>query len=592
MQSIYKVIVSIFLLTMSLQISARAIVDADVIKAVQSSNIIGLKPPTRALIFFKSITEKKSFIESFHTIADVTIQDLGLIPALAIHFPSDLALLNQIANSESVAQITSYKNAASELDISSQILKLTPSYAYPDVSNWWAQGYTGKNAVVGIIDTGIDTLHPALSQKKFIIRKEEGSHYNDYINGVKEPHGTGVACIYSSTDEKYKGIAYGASTIVSGMAGEETADTSSLMLTMSSLDWMLNRAGVKPNIINYSMGNGKLACPDCPEWSGLAKVIDYVVNTQKILWVKSAGNMGYIDPTDKAPFASTLTVPGDNYNAITVANMDANVTAQGQTIRLPEREKHSIKSTSSRGPTPFGRRKPDITAPGHDTRTCAPDPLYYKFSYTEKMDYKNGYRLMGGTSSAAPHVGASALLLQDAGITDPMAIKALLINSADTWTDDASADKGHCVIEGSAWNRTYGWGYINMDAAFKQRNHIISAALTEDNPVWEYPTRIHKGDKVTLVHERRVGYAKAGAEWKLSPLSLEIIDSQTHQVLDSDSSRIDTVHQVSYCKREPGQKTCSVSDETRDIVIRVTLATNTIDGNVSEPFVIVTQAPL
>lgn len=95
------------------------------------------------------------------------------------------------------------------------------------------------------------------------------------------------------------------------MAGEETADPASILLTMETLDWMLNRSEVKPTLINYSMGNGRLDlnCPSCPEWSGLAKVIDYVVNT-KILWVKSAGNSGYIEATQHFPYASTLTVPG------------------------------------------------------------------------------------------------------------------------------------------------------------------------------------------------------------------------------------------------------------------------------------------
>ncbi len=435
--------------------------------------------------------------------------------------------------------------------------------------------------------------HPVLAQKKMVIRKEGGSRYSDYQNGVRTAHGTGVACIYSSTDPQYKGIAYGAKTIVSGLSGEETADLQNIMLTLSTLDWMLKRSGTRPTIINYSIGNGVLSCPNCPEWSGLAKVIDYVVNHEKILWVKSAGNEGYIEPTKQIPFASKLTVPADNYNALTIANMNTINHNSMVNYKTADREQHSIHVTSSRGPTPFGRRKPDLAAPGFDTRTCAPDPHTYGFNYSVAMDYHEGFRLMGGTSSAAPHVGASALLLQDAGITNPMSIKALLINSADAWTDNGKANPqdgatiNHFPVMGSEWNRTYGWGYINMQKAFDQRMDLIEGQVSFENPVQEFQTILDVGEKVTLVHERRVGYFKNSIEWKLSHLGLEIRDLDTQKLIVSDDSPIDTVHQVANCKRPEGQKNCSNETKAIRALIRVKLLNRTIDGSSSEPFALV-----
>lgn len=587
--SLKKISLAISLLASSSILCAKAIIDPDVLERLQvdSSLITKVDEPLTIVVFLHDLSEKKSFIEKISKIPEINLQDLGFMPAVALQLPKNTNLLKQIANAKEAAQISSHQATTTELDVTAQILKLTPSVYYPDVNNWWAHGYIGKNGIIGLIDTGVDPSHPDLANKKMIIRQEEGSHYQDYINGVKEPHATGVACIYSSENAQYKGMAYGAKTIIAGLAGEETADTSSIMLTMSSLDWMLNRSEIKPTIINYSMGNGKLACSNCPEWSGLAKVIDYVINKDKILWVKSAGNMGYIEPTDQFPFASTLTVPGDNYNGLTVANMNANVTINGTKVKTAQRSRHVIKETSSRGPTPFGRKKPDLTAPGHDTRTCAPDPAFYHFNYTSAMDYKNGYRLMGGTSSAAPHVGASALLLQDAGIKNPMAIKALLINSADTWTDAGTPNSGHGEIMGSSWNRTYGWGYINMEKAFVQRNSIHEAALTLEKPTWEYHVMLHPGQKVTLVHERRVGYTKEGNEWKLSHLSLEIVDLATQKVIASDQSPVDTVHQVANCQRGAQENNCSAATVAVDALVRVKLLSQTIDGSDSEPFAIV-----
>ncbi|KTD55582.1 subtilisin-like serine protease [Legionella santicrucis] len=581
---------TIFLLAVNPILFAKAIIDIDVLNTVKHSKRLEVnQAPLSLLVFLHNLSEKESFIEEIKKIQGVRVQDLSFMPAVAIQIPKERNLLEQIANFDAAAQISSHKAAETELDITVQALKLAPSPFYPNVDNWWAHGYTGQKGVIGIIDTGVDPLHSALSNKRLIVRQDAGSGYSNHINGVKEPHATGVACIYASTHEKYKGIAYGASTIISGLAGEETADPASILLTMETLNWMLNRSEVKPTLINYSMGNGRLDlnCPSCPEWSGLAKVIDYVVNTKKILWVKSAGNAGYVEATPQFPYASTLTVPGDNYNGLTIANINTLVIENNMVVKTADREKHRIRNTSSRGPTPFGRRKPDLTAPGHDTMTCAPDPKVYGFIYPNTMNYKDGYRLMGGTSSAAPHVGASALLLQDAGIQNPMAIKALLINSADTWTDAGTADSNHSKIMGSAWNRTYGWGYLNMEKAFQQRNNIVESELTVENPVWEYHTVLQKGQKVTLVHERRVGYTPEGYEWQLSHLELTVFDLKNQKVIDKDNSPIDTVHQVANCKRELHDIKCSEDSHTTEVLIRVKLLSKSIDGNSIEPFAIV-----
>lgn len=571
---------------------AKAIIDNDVLELIRPSNKTKIyqnaKPEFLSLlVFFNKPSDKDKLIAKIREIPELTLQDLSFMPGVAIQMRNNSYLINTLANFHNVAQISSYHASAQELDISAQAIKLAPSSFYPNINNWWAHGYTGKNSVVGIIDTGIDPLHPDLFGKHIISRQEDESGYSHYINGIKEPHGTGVACIYAGTNNLYKGIAHGTPSIVSGLAGAETPEMSSIMLTLSTLDWMLNRSDLKPTLINYSMGNGPLSCPTCPNWSGLAKVIDYVINTQKILWVKSAGNNGYIEPTSEFPYASTLTAPGDNYNALTIANMNTVVTDNGISEKTAERVKHSIKSTSSRGPTPFGRRKPDLTAPGHDTRTCAPNPSIYPFNYSKAMQYKDGYRLMGGTSAAAPHVGAAALLMQDAGIKNPMAIRALLINSADTWTDFDTENVGHTEIEGSAWNRTYGWGYINMEKAFEQKDLIIEAKLSAEDPIWEYETTIKKGEKVTLVHERRVGYTKSGIEWKLSHLTLELVDMNTQKIIAADKSPIDSVHQVANCHRAPDELTCAKEDKTIDVLIRVRLLNKTIDGDISEPFAIV-----
>lgn len=466
-----------------------------------------------------------------------------------------------------------------------KVIKIASSSKYPDVENWWSKGFTGKKGVLGIIDEGVDPTHPALKGKTIVFRKEEGANYHKFLNGVRSAHGTGVACIYASTDKKYKGIASDVATIISGPSGEETPDVASFLKTVATINWMLERSDVVPTVINYSMGNGRIDCKDCPEWSQLAKIIDHIVTTKKILWVNSAGNQGFIPPSSHAPYASTLTVPAENYNALTVANMNTNL-AKDKTEKNLDRSEHLIRSTSSRGPTPLGRKKPDLTAPGHDTTTCAPDPKKYHLKYTKSMHYKNGFRLMGGTSAAAPHVGAAILILQDAGIKNPIAIKALLINSADSWTDSNTSDESeeaHFPVMGSEWNRTYGWGYLNMQKAFDQRNDVIEDFLTIEHPEKIYKAKVRIGQKITLVHERRVGYFTNGSEWQLSHLSLELVDANTHKIIAQDLSNIDTVHQIANCINIKGGK-CSSETKTLDVLVKVKLHSKAIDGSSKEPF--------
>lgn len=553
------------------------------------------------ILFANSVNDMMQIEAKLKRLSDVNYQRLGFMPAFLVSLSADENLLNEISQYAGVARVSLDIHGQEENYLSAQSILLIPSEGQPQLSNWYDNGYSGQEQTVGLLDSGLAAEHPSLKDKTINIRKEPGSHYDQYLNGVRTAHGTGVACIYAggageSPFENEKGIAHETPTIELGLAGDLDSEASNelgLFLTYTSLDWLLNRAPKKPDLINYSFGNGDAACKTCPDWSGMAKVIDFVINHEHILWVKSAGNQGWYPPSDKAPYYSTLTIPADNYNGLTVANM--NHVLANFPDGTPNRLFHQITNSSSRGPTLLGRKKPDIAAPGNQTRTCAPDPSVYDYiHYTNAMDYRNGYRLMGGTSSAAPHVGASALILRSAGIQDPMAIKALLINSADAWTDGGVPindpelpEPAHHALQGSHWDRSYGWGYLNMDTAFKEKDNLIYGKLTVNEPTQSYEIHLGVGGKVTLVHERRVGHTSDGREWQLTPLHLEIYDKETHELIASDNSDIDSVHQVSNCHRAENETACSAEDMDRNIIITVTNATpSLIDGSPEEPFVI------
>jgi serine protease AprX len=587
---------------------SKAIVDLEVASTI---NTLQFRPSALqkslsipVIIFLHSKKDANSFVADLKKMPVVFIKKFDSIPVVFLLLPANVDVLNKIANHPMAKQISFLHGGYEELELSQQAILLRASKLYPTIDNWWNNGYTGQHGIAGILDSGIAYEHPSLSTKHIIIRQEPGSGYESVKNGVRSAHGTGVACIYAGLGNPIFpndiGISPDVTTIVTGLAGEGDDNKEDIIQTLSSLDWMLNRAGVMPDVINYSFGNGPTNCLSCSDWSGLAKIIDYVVNHYHILLVKSAGNGGYVTHTLTTPYAATMTIPADNYNALTVANINPTTKKNDKLLLNPNRNDHTIYFTSSRGPTLNGRKKPDLSAPGNDTRTCAPAPEIYDFIYTSAMDYHDGYRLMGGTSSAAPHVGAATLLLHDAGITSPLAKKALLINSADAYTDSDKVgpddpqypyEGGHYPVMGSEWNRTYGWGYLNMQKAFDERNYIIEDTLTLKNPAKIYDVNLPIGAKITLVHERRVGYSH-GSEWQLSHLRLELIDPRTNHAIKQDDSAIDTVHQLANCQKKLHEQTCSSETKPIHVLVKVTVLSDSIDGADEEPYALASSVAI
>jgi serine protease AprX len=304
-----------------------------------------------------------------------------------------LEKVQDLADRPEVAKIILDKKMSAQLDSS-------PYTIWAD--EFWNAGLTGGPFDIGIVDSGVDDTHPALSGHTFYettYADIDGDGIADEDEDDYNGHGTAVCGVVSSTDSTYGGVAYGHDAIFNAKA----ANSEGWMWrsdAMEAFEWALFGVGTDgADVFPYSYGSDSFGGDS--EWS---QFFDALVDDLEVPIAVIAGNSG--------PNESTIWEPGSNFNAITVGYTD-----DMDTWDWP-RTDDILDSTSSRGPTDDGRKKPDLTAPGayitttaHDWEGANPD-----------------FAQVSGSSFAAPHVAGAMLLAYDWGLYDPMMIKAMMIN--------------------------------------------------------------------------------------------------------------------------------------------------------------------
>ncbi len=369
---------------------------------------------------------------------------------------------------------------------------------------FWARGQTGAGESLVLLDSGMRSSHPAFAGKDVVSRvfgrfgSQSSCFGDDTATGEDmDGHGTHVAGILVSGDSLYQGMARGVSRffnlktgfrqryvqgLCSGRASVNAADL------LEAVEWAVFNTPAK--VFNYSYG-AALRTDDSPT----ARALDYVADTYGLTLVISAGNEG--------PEPNTVGNPGNAYNGITVANVD--------TARTVDRADDRISNSSSRGPLAGGRYKPDLAAPGTRIFSAAFD--------------SDGFVTKSGTSMATPMVAGAAVLLRQAGITNPLAIKAVLLNSAD----------------GNGWTPDYGWGYLNLAEAAAHAAHVRTS-ISSGSAVY-YRGRMNANSKATLVWNRHLPDLSGGAA-QLNDLGLYLYSALNGTLLDRSDELNQNVEQV------------------------------------------------
>lgn len=273
-------------------------------------------------------------------------------------------------------------------------------------------GYTGKNVMVAIMDTGI-APHMDFTNRV--------TGFYDCINGRPQiyddnGHGTHIAGILGGSGfagkGKYCGMAPGCELLM--IKALDKRGNGNAQMFLKTLDWIIRnqkRYGIR--ILNISVG--MLNTAKETEQRKLLEKVDQVWDAG-IVVVAAAGNNG--------PRGQSITVPGLSRTVITVGSCDDERGGTG-----PMREGYS-----SRGPTAGCVMKPEVVAPGSAIVSCGIKG--------------NGYLAKSGTSMATPVVsGAIALLLEKEPDLSPAQIKLRLYES--------SVDMGRP-------KRVQGWGRLDV----------------------------------------------------------------------------------------------------------------------------------
>ncbi len=265
----------------------------------------------------------------------------------------------------------------------------------------------GTGVVVGIIDSGVDHMHPALAgidslgnsrlvaQANFV-PTEPGSTGDDLFG-----HGTEVASVVLGADP---------SNLFSGLA-TDARYVNARVLDVDNLfdttDWVRNGVGFAVDhgaqILNLSLNT--FAPRNTGRIDRLDFMLDWLAEHRGVIATVSAGNIDQAQNNDPS-----VRSPAGAFNLISVGRTDSGFSR--------------IHSDSAIGLTGDGRSKPELSAPGTSIRMA-------------NADWENGglWRTDSGTSFASPH--AAGLLAQqiDFGMangydTSPLVTKATLLNSA------------------------------------------------------------------------------------------------------------------------------------------------------------------
>ncbi len=245
---------------------------------------------------------------------------------------------------------------------------------------WATLGISGTDAVVAIMDTGVDMLHPALSNN---YRGNLGhgllDHTHSWFDAVNaglypyDDYGHGTHVAGTAVGAGAIGVAPGARWIgVKVLSGKGYGYDSWIH---AGFQWLLAPGGnpaLAPDVVNNS-------------WS--STVSSSTTFAEDIALLQAAGIMPLFAAGNSGPTSGSVGSPASNPGVFAVGASDPD---------------DDVAYFSSRGPSPWDEVKPHIVAPGINVLSSVPGGVYAHSN---------------GTSMATPHVAGLVALLCSADPT-------------------------------------------------------------------------------------------------------------------------------------------------------------------------------
>ncbi|MDP8943266.1 MAG: S8 family serine peptidase, partial [Actinomycetota bacterium] len=427
--------------------------------------------------------------------------------------------------------------------------------------SFWDAGFSGglgaadRSPVdLAVFTDQSDHDHPAFAGVRFQTQPDQQA----CTPGACQ-HGTGVTSIAASrgasgcskcvaADASEKGIAPGLDSVLDASG------------TVPPAAWALGQTQRNPatgEIVEGAADPAEVATSstgslEAVDDNSTARGIDNLVSAYGLMESNSAGNSG----------------PGER----TLSCIAHNVICVGAYRHLgtpTDPSDDAIADFSSRGPTPGGRKKPDLVAIGVTS---------YADSFWRSAERGLWDAGMSGTSWASPQVGAAAAMLAGSGISDALAQKGILLNSARQGRATPTSAMG----TQTGWQPDWGWGALDLAAALAERSNFQTASVKAGSARFFRAATAATGDRATLVWNRRVSgcltYGCTSTAMTLTNLDLQELDAATGTVRRTSASGIDNVEQV----RSP---------DPAEVVYKVK-ASSAIDGLAAEPFAIAARRPL
>ncbi|MET9273348.1 S8 family serine peptidase [Kribbella sp. NPDC003557] len=312
----------------------------------------------------------------------------------------------------------------------------------------WAKNPGSKDITVGVLDTGVDDLHPDL-KANFDATKSASCAYGklDTRPGSWRPvgeHGTHVAGTIAGAKNGIGMVGVAPGVKISSIRVAEAG--SQLFFPENTVCAFMFAAdkGVSVTNNSYYVDPWLFNCPNDKDQDAIGEAVRRSVaysDSKGVVNVAAAGNEDYdlANKTDdvSSPDDSTATDREVTNDCISLPTELPNVTVVA-----------SVDPASAKSPfSNFGENKINLAAPGQAVYSTVPG---------------GGYKILEGTSMASPHVAGVAALLRsvDPKLT-PAQVRARLAQQANDLACPPAAS-GEC--SGSAGNNSY-YGEGLVDAA-------------------------------------------------------------------------------------------------------------------------------